>query len=63
VLAGRHRFAQYTLTFVLDPDRLRARTQAAFPGVSGRLYRTAVIGSGAHRIVTRRMLRRVVGRT
>lgn len=59
LLRGRHRFSVYELTFVLDGDELRARTRAAFPGVLGRLYRAAVIGSGAHRLVTRRMLRRV----
>lgn len=59
VLRGRHRFAEYTLTFLLDGGRLRARTHAAFPGLSGRLYRAAVIGTGAHAIVTRRMLRRI----
>jgi hypothetical protein len=58
-LAGRHRFSRYALTFVLDGDRLRARTHAAFPGVLGRLYRAAVIGSGGHRVVTRRLLRQV----
>ena len=59
VLRGRHRFASYALTFVLDGDRLSAQTHAAFPGVLGRLYRAAVIGSGGHRLVTRRLLRQV----
>lgn len=59
VLRGRHRFADYALTFVLDDGRLRARTHAAFPGWTGRLYRAAVIGTGAHEVVTRRLLRRV----
>jgi hypothetical protein len=58
-LRGRHHFASYALTFVLDGERLRAQTHAAFPGVLGRLYRAAVIGSGGHRLVTRRLLRRV----
>lgn len=58
-LRGRHRFADYALTFVYDGARLRARTHAAFPGLRGRLYRAAVIGSGGHRIVTRRLLRQV----
>src|SRR5262245_20172820 len=48
-LHGRHRFAEYRLTFVLDGSELHAETHAAFPGVRGRLYRAAVIGSGAHR--------------
>jgi hypothetical protein len=58
-LRGRHRFADYALTFVFDGSRLRAQTHAAFPGLRGRLYRAAVIGSGGHRIVTRQLLRQV----
>jgi hypothetical protein len=58
-LRGRHRFSDYALTFVLERDRLRALTHAAFPGVLGQLYRAAVIGSGGHRLVTRRLLRQV----
>jgi hypothetical protein len=58
-LRGHHRFSNYALTFVLDGDRLRAQTHAAFPGVLGWLYRSVVIGSGGHRIVTRRLLGRV----
>jgi hypothetical protein len=62
VLRGRHRFSDYELTFLLDGDTLRARTHAAFPGLLGRLYRMAVIGTGGHRVVTRRLLRQVVRR-
>jgi hypothetical protein len=58
-LRGRHRFSNYALTFVFDGDSLCAQTHAAFPGVLGRLYRAAVIGSGGHRLVTRRLLRQV----
>jgi hypothetical protein len=58
-LRGRHHFASYALTFVLDGDRLRAQTHAAFPGMLGLLYRAAVSGSGGHRLVTRRLLRQV----
>ena len=58
-LRGRHRFSRYALTFFVEGDRLRAQTHAAFPGVLGWLYRAAVIGSGGHGIVTRRLLRRV----
>ncbi len=61
-LEGSHRFSRYRLTFILDGDRLVARTHAAFPGLRGRLYRTAVIGTGGHRIVTRRLLRQVASR-
>jgi hypothetical protein len=63
VLRGRHRFSNYALTFVLDGDRVRAQTRAAFPGVFGRLYRAAVIGSGGHRLVARRLLRHVARAT
>ena len=59
-LRGRHRFASYALTFVVDGAQLRARTHAEFPGVLGKLYRAGVIGSGAHAVVTRRLLRRIV---
>jgi len=58
-LRGRHRFANYALTFVIDGDRLRAQSYAEFPGLLGRLYRAAVIGSGGHRIITRRLLRQI----
>jgi hypothetical protein len=58
-LRGRHRFADYLLTFVLTDGHLAAETRAAFPGLLGRLYRTAVIGTGAHKLVTRRLLRAV----
>jgi hypothetical protein len=58
-LRGRHRFADYALTFELEDGCLRAVTHADFPGVRGKLYRAAVIGSGGHRIVTRQLLRRV----
>lgn len=66
VLTGRHRFSRYELTFVLERSelaggggggtRLRAETRAAFPGVTGTLYRALVIGSGAHVVATRRLL-------
>jgi hypothetical protein len=36
-----------------------ARTWAEFPGPAGAAYRALVIGSGGHRLVVRRMLRRV----
>jgi hypothetical protein len=66
-LRGRHRFARYVLLFELDDagsetTRLRARTYAEFPGLRGRVYRALVIGSGAHHVVTRRMLRSVAAR-
>lgn len=58
-LRGRHRFSNYALTFVLEGDRLSAQTNAEFPGLLGRLYRAAVIGTGGHRLVTRHLLRQV----
>jgi hypothetical protein len=63
VLRGRHRFSSYTLTFVLDGEGVCAQTHAVFPGVLGWLYCAAVIGSGGHRVVTRRLLRRVARAT
>jgi hypothetical protein len=60
-LRGRHRFAEYELRFELEPALsggtcLRAQTWAVFPGLAGRLYRAAVIGSRGHRIAVRRIL-------
>lgn len=59
-LVGRHRFSRYALTFRLDEVdggvRCRAETRADFPGLRGRLYRAAVIGTGGHRILLYRML-------
>jgi hypothetical protein len=65
VLSGRHRFSTYVLAFTIvdrgpgSGCRLIATTYATFPGVTGRLYQAAVIGSGGHRLVVRRLLRRV----
>ena len=59
-LVGRHRYSEYALVFRLDVGgegtRLRAETRARFPGVSGRVYRTAVIGTRGHVLVTKRLL-------
>ncbi|MFC0548946.1 SRPBCC family protein [Kutzneria chonburiensis] len=59
-LAGRHRYSNYELTFVLTDEpggtMLAARTHAAFPGPLGFVYRSLVIGTGGHRLVVRRML-------
>jgi hypothetical protein len=68
VLRGGHRFSRYELCFELDNPapgrtRLRARTRAAFPRVSGAVYRALVIGSGGHRIAVGRMLGRVAARS
>jgi hypothetical protein len=64
-LAGEHRFAAYTLTLNItltddeSKSRLTAQTRAAFPGAVGRFYRAAVIGTGAHQLIVRRLLSRV----
>jgi hypothetical protein len=60
-LAGEHRFSRYALTFHIehaDGSRcvVKAETRAAFPGLAGCLYKRAVIGTGAHVIVVRRLL-------
>lgn len=61
-LKGRHLFAEYKLVFELAEDGpgrtlVTARTWAAFPGVSGTVYRALVIGTGGHRVAVRRMLK------
>jgi hypothetical protein len=61
ILEGAHRFATYRLSFFVDPisdsrSRVRARTDALFPGIQGALYRALVIGSSGHRRIVRRML-------
>ena len=65
-LDGRHRFSRYRLSFEIEPrgarTRLRAVTHAEFPGVRGRLYRALVVGSGGHRIMTRRVLKSIAWR-
>ncbi|MDF2823202.1 MAG: hypothetical protein K0R68_610 [Mycobacterium sp.] len=67
-LKGRHWFSAYRLVFVLtdvthDPTRPRTRvvaeTWARFPGVTGAAYRSVVIGTRAHRMVVRQMLKRI----
>lgn len=63
-LVGSHRFSAYALTFRLDVldetrTRLRAETRAKFPGVKGSLYRTLVIRTRGHVLVTRRLLRAI----
>jgi hypothetical protein len=66
-LKGRHPFSIYNLVFELKATtqgtEVRAVTLADFPGLHGRIYRALVIGSGGHRIVVRRMLRRIAAAT
>jgi hypothetical protein len=66
-LEGRHRFSDYTLDFRVEArgeghSLLSATTHAAFPGLKGQLYKTAVIRSRAHVLVTRRILQAVARR-
>jgi hypothetical protein len=61
VLAGSHRFSDYSLAFRLDDlgtdgTRLRAETRADFPGLKGEAYKTMVIRTRGHVLATRRML-------
>ena len=68
VLQGHHRFSTYTLTFRLERlgprrSRLTAETRAAFPGRSGKAYRTLVIGTGGHVVLVRRLLATVKTRS
>ena len=60
-LAGGHRFSRYALVFRVDEldegrSRLRAETRAEFPGAKGAVYRTLVIRTRIHVLVTRRIL-------
>jgi hypothetical protein len=66
-LEGGHRFSDYTLDFQVEDDGdgrslLRATTHAAFPGVKGQLYKTAVIRSRAHVLATKSILQAVARR-
>ncbi|MGW7728362.1 hypothetical protein ACWGJ6_34260 [Streptomyces canus] len=61
VLVGRHHFSTYALVFRLEETspgrtRLQAETRARFPGPGGALYRLLVISSGAHALLTGRLL-------
>lgn len=60
-LSGRHRFSRYQLSFDLTGTtdgrtRLRATSRAAFPGVTGALYRMLVVASRAHVLSVRHIL-------
>ena len=63
-LGGRHVFSRYQLVFEMADEgphrtRLTALTWADFPGVSGKVYRALVIGTGGHRVVVRRLLKQI----
>ncbi|HUH68058.1 MAG TPA: hypothetical protein VLZ05_03770 [Mycobacterium sp.] len=69
-LKGRHPFAVYRWVFELDIQqgdeartRLRALTWADFPGIHGKIYRVLVVGTGAHRVAVRWMLKRIAAAT
>ncbi|HET6997465.1 MAG TPA: hypothetical protein VFI03_02660 [Solirubrobacterales bacterium] len=60
-LVGRHRFSGYALIFRLDEldrgrTRVQAETRADFPGLKGEVYKTLVIRTRMHVLVTRRIL-------
>jgi hypothetical protein len=60
-LVGNHRFSSYALIFRLEETgggttTVRAETRAAFPGVKGGIYKTLVIRTRGHVLVTRRLL-------
>ncbi len=63
VISGRHRFSRYAIVLRVVPEGSESRclleSRAAFPGLHGRLYRLAVIGSGGHRASVRRLLGRI----
>lgn len=65
-LAGQHRFSRYVLDFTLAPEaggtRLTACSFGEFPGFFGGVYRQLVIGSGAHRVIVRHMIRTIARR-
>ena len=66
-LEGEHRFSRYALTFRVDDlgggrSRLRGETRAEFPGLKGQAYKTLVIRSRGHVLLTRRLLRAVARR-
>jgi hypothetical protein len=61
VLEGRHRFSSYALIFRLEQvgaghSRMHAESRAAFPGLTGGIYRLLVVGTGGHVIGVRRLL-------
>lgn len=59
-LAGRHRFSDYVLDLRVsrreERSRVTAVTYADFPGLRGRAYRGAVVGSRGHALAVRRIL-------
>jgi hypothetical protein len=63
-MVGRHRFSRYRLVFDLSDladgeTQLSALTYAEFPGLRGRVYRALVIGTRAHVVATKQILRSI----
>jgi hypothetical protein len=63
-LMGEHRFSRYALVFriaetPLEPVLVSAETRAEFPGGSGSVYRSLVIGTRGHRLAVEAILRAV----
>ncbi|WP_069167283.1 hypothetical protein [Nocardia altamirensis] len=63
-MRGQHWFSRYALVFELDDEgagrtRIRAKSWGEFPGLHGKIYRALVIGSRGHRVVVRRLLRKI----
>ena len=63
VVAGKHRFSRYGIVFRVaatpSGSRLSAESRAEFPGVAGRAYRVAVIGTRGHVVATQALLRNI----
>lgn len=58
-LTGSHHFSRYQLVFRVEGGSVVAETHAEFPGALGWAYRLLVIGTRAHRIIVRRLLRSI----
>lgn len=61
-LAGGHHFSKYALIFHLEDagngaTTISAETRAKFPGIKGGVYKTLVIRTRGHVLVTRRLLK------
>ncbi|MBV9871753.1 MAG: hypothetical protein JO214_14125 [Frankiaceae bacterium] len=63
VAAGKHRFSRYGIVFRITPtttgSHLSAESRAEFPGLHGRAYQLAVIGTRGHVVATRGLLRSI----
>jgi hypothetical protein len=66
-LRGRHRFSAYELNFRVEPkdggkSLVRAETRATFPGLAGRAYKAAVIGTRGHVVAVNSILAAIAAR-